>query len=88
MKRSATVLAVFGLCAAVGCKSASEDSAGPQRPDSCPATRQVEPPLRNVEPAHRTAEYWIERQEAYGPIDATLLSVEDIELIVAYERSM
>jgi hypothetical protein len=28
---------------------------------------------------HRTAEYWIERNEAYGPVDAPLLDVDAIE---------
>ena len=46
----------------------------PQRPASCPETRQVEPPLANVAPEHETLAYWLERGEARGGLDKLLLS--------------
>ncbi|MGB5502893.1 MAG: NlpC/P60 family protein, partial [Polyangiales bacterium] len=45
----------------------------PPRPAWCPETRKVDPPLAHVSPAHETLEYWLARNEAYGPLDEPLM---------------
>lgn len=45
----------------------------------CPAQAQAPVPLPGIEPAHRTAAYWLERAATYGPIDAALLDVPAIQ---------
>ena len=45
----------------------------PPRPAWCPESREVEPPLANVAPAQETLDYWLARNEAYGPLDEPLM---------------
>ena len=83
MKRLAAASAALWLCVASGCDTGpagtSEEASRPARPASCPDTRRVEPPLQNVAPEHRTAEYWIERSASYGRADEPLMSTEAVE---------
>jgi hypothetical protein len=69
------VLCLPGIGACHGARNLTEDE---PRPVSCPESREVSPPLPNVLPEHQTLEYWLSRNEVYGPLDEPLLSVEQI----------
>ncbi len=68
------VAATLCLVSLSGCRDERPHVAeGPPRPAWCPETRKVDPPLANVSPAHETLEYWLARNEAYGPLDEPLM---------------
>ena len=68
------VAAALCLVSLSGCRDDGPHLAEkPPRPAWCPETRKVDPPLANVSPAHETLEYWLARNEAYGPLDEPLM---------------
>jgi len=68
------VAAALCLVSVSGCRNEGPEVAeAPPRPDWCPETRRVDPPLANVSPAHETLEYWLARNEVYGPLDEPLM---------------
>jgi len=68
------VAAALCLVSVSGCRDDSPRVAEkPPRPAWCPETRKVDPPLAHVSPAHETLEYWLARNEAYGPLDEPLM---------------
>ncbi len=78
IKLQAALAAAVCLCWIAGCRSESAGREELRRPASCPETRKAEPPLANVSSEHETAEYWLSRNEAYGPLDEPLLSAEAV----------
>jgi hypothetical protein len=78
-----TVLGALAAAVCLGSVSACiHDRAapqGPERPASCPETRRVETPLANVSPKQETLEYWLSRNEAYGPLDEPLMSPDEVQ---------
>ncbi len=71
--------AVVCLLSFLGCDR--EPPGAPQRvrrPDSCPETRKVQIPPGNVSSAQETLEYWLSRNEAYGPLDEPLMDREAV----------
>jgi hypothetical protein len=62
-----------------GCNDEAGRPEEPQRPASCPETRSVEPPLANVSSEHETLEYWLSRNEPFGPLDEPLLNAGAIQ---------
>jgi hypothetical protein len=82
MKQVAAVSTALWLCVG-GCRGpdgyrAADAPDMSPRPASCPETLRVEPPLPNVAPEHRTAEYWIRRNAEYGPVDEPLLDADEV----------
>jgi len=79
MKLPAALLAAVCLCGVVGCQrhepAPQEEQA---RSASCPETRKVEAPLPHVSPEQETLEYWLSRNETYGPLDEPLLGADAI----------
>ncbi len=74
-----TRLAAFGVAVCLSCASPGKDAPAKERRDpSCPEVRRMEPPLANVAPEHEKLDYWLERAEAYGPIDTPLLDPEEV----------
>ena len=67
------------LCWVGGCRQEQARHQEEPRPASCPETRKVEPPLANVSPEHETLEYWLTRNETYGPLDEPLLGPEAVQ---------
>ncbi len=68
------VAAALCLVSLPGCRDDGPHVAEkPPRPAWCPETRKAEPPLAHVSPAHETLEYWLARNEAYGPLDEPLM---------------
>ncbi len=61
-----------------GCEPPAPGREEHRRPASCPETRKVDPPLANVSAEHETLEYWLSRNEAYGELDAPLLTSEAV----------
>lgn len=70
-----TVVVSLGL----GCDERRRAVEAPRRPASCPMSRQVAPPMPNIEAQHRTAAYWITRQAEYGPVDEPLLGPDAVK---------
>ena len=66
--------AALCLLSLAGCRDEGPQLAQERaRPAWCPETREVESPLANVSPAQETLEYWLTRNEAYGPLDEPLM---------------
>jgi hypothetical protein len=71
----AAAVCVFSVA---GCEDEPAVGEEPGRPASCPKTRTVEPPLTHVLPQHETLEYWLSRNEPYGPLDEPLLGADAV----------
>ena len=78
IERLVAVMAALSLCGVSACRSAREAAEKQERPASCPAARQIDPPMVGVRPEHQTAEHWVERQAQYGPVDEPLLSADAV----------
>ncbi len=75
--RAALAVAV-SLCGVAGCTGEPAGREAQRRPASCPETLEIEPPLANVSREHETLDYWLTRNEAYGPLDEPLMSAEAV----------
>lgn len=58
--------------------SRASTGAEDDRPSHCPAQAAAPERLPHVRPEHETLDYWLARSEAYGDLDATLLSPVEI----------
>ncbi|MBW2189242.1 MAG: C40 family peptidase [Deltaproteobacteria bacterium] len=74
----AAVAAALCVFSVAGCQGEPPADEEPRRPASCPKVRAVEPPLTHVLPEHETLDYWLSRNEPYGPLDEPLLGPDSI----------
>ncbi len=71
-------MAAVCVFSVAGCHDAPPTGEEPGRPAFCPEVRSVAPPLTHVLPEHETLEYWLSRNEPYGPLDEPLLGPDAI----------